>query len=262
MGRRVDFSKGRIISLYTFKVTGVTCLLKTNQGAALPVLLDDGAGGKGRAPFVGALRWHKFSLPIVSREYRPHINLFRQNKHPHTVIIIQQFPSSNFPHLLPFVPRLFQLHKLQQVEPGLDGFDAVGAAEGDVGPAAPREVVRGQDLVGIPRPEQQLLLTQLDASPDSLCGDEQCRDGEGEAFAIGSLHSLEERDRHTGTVLVPVHGGSRCCTGVTVPGLRDVAARGSSCCDMVKIPRAKRRSVPDVPAPWIRAGNVFVLHKF
>lgn len=91
--------KVEIISLYTFKVTGVTCLVKTNRGAALPVLLDDGAGAKGSAPFVGALRWHELSLPIVPREYRPHINLFRQHKHPHPIIKIQQFPEIGRAHV-------------------------------------------------------------------------------------------------------------------------------------------------------------------
>lgn len=175
------------VELFLFtrlKVTGVTCLLKPTKRGSLPVLLDDGARAKSRAPFVGALRWHKFPFPIVTREYCLHIDLFREGEHPHPVIKIQQFPSSNLPHFIPFVPCLFQLHELQQIQPGLHGLDAVGAAEGDVGPAALREVVGGQDLVGIPRPEQQLLLAQLHASTHSFCCDEQGRDGQGEAFAV------------------------------------------------------------------------------
>lgn len=57
------------VELFLFtllKVTGVTCLLKTNKQATLPMLLDDGAGTKSRAPFVGALCWHKFSFSIVT----------------------------------------------------------------------------------------------------------------------------------------------------------------------------------------------------
>lgn len=57
------------VELFLFtllKVTGVTRLLKPNQQATLPLFLDDGAGTKSRAPFVGALRWHKFPFPVVT----------------------------------------------------------------------------------------------------------------------------------------------------------------------------------------------------
>lgn len=63
-------------------------------------------------------------------------------------------------------------------------------------PAAFWEVVGGQDLISISRPQQQLLFTQLYASANSFCCDEQSGDGQGEAFAVGSLHSLgEEGDK-------------------------------------------------------------------
>lgn len=129
------------------------------------------------------------------------MDLFRKDEHPHTVIKIQQLPSSNFPHFIPFVPCLFQFHKLQQIQPGLDCFDAVGAAEGDVSPAAFREVVGGQDLIGVPRPQQQLLFAQVHARANSFCCDEQSRNGQGEAFAVGSLHSLGEEGDKSGTQL-------------------------------------------------------------
>lgn len=70
-----------------------------------------------------------------------------------------------------------------------------------MGPAALREVVGGQDLVGIPRPQQQLLLAQLHASTHSFCCEEQGRDGQGEAFAVRSLHSLREEGGKQSTAL-------------------------------------------------------------
>lgn len=154
------------------------------------MLLDDGAGTERRAPFVGALCRHQFSLSVVTRENRPHVDLFRQDEHPHPVTKILQFPSPNFPHFLPFAPRLFQFHELQQIQPGLHGFDAAGAAEGDVSAAALREAVGCLDLIGVPGPQQQLLFAQLHASTDSFGCDKQTRNGQSEALAVGSPHSL------------------------------------------------------------------------
>ncbi|KAI6072486.1 DnaJ-like protein subfamily C member 7 isoform X1 [Aix galericulata] len=77
------------------------------------------------------------------------------------------------------LPRLSPFHELQQIEPSLDCFYTVGAAEGDVSPAAFREVVGGQELIDISGPQQQLLFVQLHAGTNSFRCDEQSRNGQG-----------------------------------------------------------------------------------
>lgn len=238
---------------------------RKKKKATLPMLLDDGAGTKSRAPLVGALRRHKFSFSIVTWEYRPHIDLFGKDEHPHTIIKILQFPSSDFPHFLPFVPCLFQFHKLQQIEPSLDCFYAVGAAEGDVSPAAFREVVGGQELIDISGPQQQLLFIQLHTGTNSFRCDEQSRNGQGEAFAVGSLHSLgEERGRQV---------QNRALTNATQVEFKAMQLALSATSSgswlavvILALPRLKHGQLGGRGLKFLlcefRAGHIFLLHKF
>lgn len=188
------------------------------------VLLVDGAGTEHGAPFVGALCRHEFPLSVVTRENGPHIDLFGQREHPHPIPKILQLPSSNFPHFFPFAPRLFQFHELQQIHPSLNGFHPAGAAEGDVSAAALREAVGCLELIGIPGPQQQLLFAQLHASTDSFGCDKQTRNGQSEAFAVGSPDSLgREGENQSGAEGLEHRGQPRwvpAAAGLTLPCLK------------------------------------------
>lgn len=109
-------------------------------------------------------------------------------------------------------------------------------------PAAFWEVVGGQDLISISRPQQQLLFTQVYARANSFCCDEQSRDGQGEAFAVGSLHSLgEEGDKsRTQFYLLQTGGMYSRVVGFIVHNLRVLADHISSYFDIFEILCATR----------------------